>query len=446
MKKLFGTDGIRGEFNEHPMTLDVAYRVGRAVSQVFAGDGTCQKIAVGRDTRESGPVIEEAIVEGVVSTGADALLLGVLPTPGTSFITRDVSACAGIMVSASHNPYQDNGIKIFSSDGFKLPDEREGKIEECVFSGEICRGLGKKGRVSRLCDAGERYKGFLGKSLGEAGTLEGLKVGLDCANGATYRVGPELFTELGASVESLFVEPDGRNINDGCGSQHPQKLSELVVERGLDAGLAFDGDGDRLIAVDEKGSVLTGDQIIAICAKVLKDEGRLKNNLVVTTVMSNIGLGLALKELGVRHYMADVGDRYVLERMLSEGACIGGEDSGHIIFLDYHNTGDGLLTALQLLRAFIREGRPLSELAGLMRVYPQTLINVTVKDKPDIKTVPGIMAAISEVEEELGGKGRVLVRYSGTQPMLRVMVEGPTQEETDEFCKRIAGVVEENLS
>jgi len=302
------------------------------------------------------------------------------------------------------------------------------------------------GKSYRMEDARGRYTVFLKHSFPKKYTLEGTKVVLDCANGATYKVAPETFFELGAEVTTLFHEPNGMNINLNCGSQHPEVLAQEVVKRKADVGFAFDGDGDRVIAVDENGTVITGDQIMALCAKVMKKEGELTNNLVVATVMSNIGLGLALKDLGIELLTTKVGDRYVLEKMQETGASIGGEESGHLIFLQHHTTGDGILSALQILAAMKSEQKPLSELARIMKVFPQKLINLTVKNKPDISTVPDIVTAIKEVEEQLGDQGRVLVRYSGTQPMCRVMVEGPTQEDTDNFCQKIAKLVQEKLN
>jgi len=448
MGKLFGTDGIRGLANEHPMTADMALKVGKATAHIFKRKGHHPRIIIGKDTRISGYMIENALVSGICSMGVDAVMIGVMPTPGIAHITNSMRADAGIVISASHNPFHDNGIKIFSGDGFKLPDAKEDEIEELILSEKVDKLHPKPeelGKAYRLEGARGRYITYLKHGFPKEHNLEGMKIGLDCGNGASYKVAPELFFELGAQVTALYVNPDGRNINDDCGSQHPEKLAKEVVENGLDVGLAFDGDADRLIAVDEKGSVLTGDQIIAICAKVLKEEGNLSKNLVVTTVMSNIGLGIALKELDVKHVTTKVGDRYVLEEMRASGACIGGEESGHIIFLDHHTTGDGMLSAIQLLAAMKKEGKPMSELSKVMRVYPQVLINLTVKEKPDIETVPEIVEAIGEVEDKLGDEGRVLVRYSGTQPMCRVMVEGPTQEETEKYCKKIAEVVEKKL-
>jgi len=393
-------------------------------------------------------MIESALQSGICSMGVDAVLLGPLPTPGIAFNTRSMRADAGIVISASHNPYQDNGIKIFAGSGYKLPDEKEAELEELVFSNNWSDSHpepGDLGKAYRMNDAEGRYIVFLKNTFPKDYTLEGMKVVLDCANGATYQVAPQTFFELGAQVNSLFVRPNGTNINLECGSMHPEALAEEVVGSKADIGLAFDGDGDRLIAVDENGNVISGDQILAICAKVLKEENRLPNNRVVSTVMSNLGLNFAFKDMGIELLKASVGDRYVLEMMQANGSIIGGENSGHMIFLEHHTTGDGVLTALQLLAAIQKEGKPLSELARVMTIFPQSLINIDVKTKPEISEVPEIMQAIRQVEDELGEQGRVLVRYSGTQAMCRVMVEGPTQSETDKYCRRIADTVTAKL-
>jgi len=449
MGKLFGTDGIRGVANEYPMTAEMALNIGRATAHLFKRKGHAAKIIIGKDTRISGYMLENALVSGICSMGVNAILVGVIPTPGIAFLTGSMRADAGIVISASHNPFQDNGIKIFGGEGFKLPDETEAAIEQTALANNLHAlrpSPTELGKAYRMEDARGRYIVFLKHAFPKECSLEGTRIVLDCSHGATYRVAPETFTELGADVSTLFDEPDGRNINLGCGSQHPETLAEEVLRTGADAGFAFDGDGDRLIAVDEKGTVLTGDQILALCARVLKNEGALTNNLVVRTVMSNIGLSVTLRELGIDSVMAKVGDRYVLEEMLARGAVIGGEDSGHMIFLNHHTTGDGIITALQVAAAMKKEGKPLSELAKIMKVFPQVLINVTVKTRPEIETVPEIGAAVREAEAELGERGRVLVRYSGTQNLCRIMVEGPSPEETERHCRRIATVVEKRLN
>jgi len=448
MGELFGTDGVRGVANEYPMTAEMALNIGRATAFLFKRKGHIPRIIIGKDTRISGYMLENALVSGICSMGVNALLVGPLPTPGIAFATNSMRADAGIVISASHNPFQDNGIKIFSNEGFKLPDEKEIEIEKLIFSNNMHTlhpSPSELGKAYRIDDARGRYIVFLKNTFPKEHTLEGTKVVLDCAHGATYRVAPDTFFELGADVISLFDQPNGENINAHCGSQHPETLAEEVIKGKADVGFAFDGDGDRVIAVDEKGSVLTGDQIMAICAKEMKKEGKLNKNLVVCTVMSNIGFGIALKQVGIEQVVTKVGDRYVLEEMQAKGAVIGGEESGHVIFLEHHTTGDGIITALQVLAAMKKAQKPLSELAQVMRVFPQKLINVDVKTKPELSTIPEIGAAVRDVEEQLGDKGRVLVRYSGTQNMCRVMVEGPTNEETEKYCGQIADVIGEKL-
>ncbi len=409
MGELFGTDGVRGVANKYPMTAEMALNIGRATAHLFKRKGHTPRIIIGKDTRISGYMLENALVSGICSMGVNALLVGPLPTPGIAFTTNSMRADAGIVISASHNPFQDNGIKIFSREGLKLPDEKELEIENLIFSNKMHTlqpSANELGKASRIDDARGRYIVFLKSTFPKEHTLEGTKVVLDCAHGATYRVAPDTFFELGADVTSLFDEPNGENINAQCGSQHPETLAEEVIKPKADVGFAFDGDGDRCIAVDEKGTVLTGDQIMAICAKEMKKEGTLNNNLVVCTVMSNIGFSIALKELGIEQEATKVGDRYVLEEMQAKRSVIGGEESGHIIFLDHHTTGDGIITALQVLAAMKKAQKPLSELARVMKVFPQKLINVDVKSKPELSTVPEITQAIKAVEEQLGDKSR----------------------------------------
>jgi phosphoglucosamine mutase len=380
--------------------------------------------------------------------GGHPYLVGVLPTPGIAFIATSMRADAGIVISASHNPYEDNGIKIFGGNGFKLSDEQENTIEDLMLGGKLAKLLPpakEMGQAYRMDDAQGRYIVFLKNSFPRDLSMEEMKIVMDTANGATYKVAPEAFIELGAEVEVLHNTPNGLNINDKCGSQHTGDLKKRVQESGAAIGLAFDGDGDRLIAVDEKGNEISGDQILLICAQMLKKEGRLRNDLVVSTVMSNLGLRVACKRYGYQYHAAKVGDRYVLEDMLRLGGVIGGEESGHIIFLNHHTTGDGILSAMQLIAAMARTGKPLSELAKIMEIYPQKLINVNVKSKPDIATIPELKEAISQVEKELGDEGRVLVRYSGTQNMCRVMVEGPSSAVTEKYCSQLAGLVEKVL-
>jgi phosphoglucosamine mutase len=448
MGKLFGTDGIRGEANRYPMDAPTAFALGQAVTHVLRKQGHTTRIVIGKDTRISGYMLESALESGITSMGGEPWLVGVLPTPGIAFMTESMRADAGLVISASHNPYQDNGIKVFSGSGFKLSDEQEEEIEELMLGGGLADKVPpphEMGRAYRLADAHGRYVVFLKNTFPRSLSLEGMKIAVDVSEGATYRVAPEALTELGAELTVIHDEPDGLNINRDCGSQHTADLRRTVVESGAAVGLAFDGDGDRLIAVDEKGAEITGDQILIICARQLKEEDRLQNDLLVSTIMSNLGLTVACKKYGFTHHASKVGDRYVLEDMRRLGAVVGGEESGHMIFLDHHTTGDGILTALQLLAAMLKSGKPLSELAALMDVFPQKLINVDVKSKPDIATVPQIVAAIAQVEAELKDQGRVLVRYSGTQNMCRVMVEGPTAEATEKYCELVAGVVKDAI-
>jgi phosphoglucosamine mutase len=393
-------------------------------------------------------MLESSLESGITSMGGDACMLGVLPTPGIAFAAKCMRANAGIVISASHNPYQDNGIKIFSGSGFKLSDEQEEAIEGLMLSDtrhDLVPPVNEMGISYHLDDISGRYIEFVKNAFPRGLSVDGMKIVLDTANGATYKCAPSVFLELGADVEVIHNSPNGININDNCGSQHTADLRKKVVEKGAAIGLAFDGDGDRLIAVDEKGNELTGDQILLICANHLKGQGRLKNELLVTTVMSNLGLKIACKKYGLRHHASRVGDRYVMEDMIRLGGVIGGEDSGHMIFLDHHTTGDGIIAALQLITAMIRSGKPLSELAKMMDIFPQKLINVDVKRKPDINSEPEIIKVITRAERELGDEGRVLVRYSGTQNMCRVMVEGPSEDVTAKLCKEIADVVKKVL-
>jgi phosphoglucosamine mutase len=447
MRKLFGTDGIRGRANAYPVIPEMAIKVGRAVATIFKSH-TQSKIVIGKDGRISGDMIEHAIAAGICAMGLDAYLTGILPTPGVAFTTASVGADAGIVISASHNPYYDNGIKIFNGDGYKLSDEKEVEIEHLILDERLISSAVSTrdtGRVYTIDDAGNRYENFLYNTVSEKNYFQGLKVVVDCSNGATSQIAPSLLTALGADVQALFVNPDGKNINENCGSQHPEVLQKSVVEKGADIGVAFDGDGDRLIAVDEKGNVATGDQILAVCAKYMKEKGVLKENKVISTVMSNIGLGLALKELGIHHVTTRVGDRYVLEKMISSGAVLGGEDSGHMIFLNHHTTGDGILAAIRLIEVMKSGVKPLSELCKIMTVFPQVLLNVEVQHKPDLKTEPLVRDAIKSIEARLGNSGRVLVRYSGTRPLCRVMVEGPDMETTGRYCRQLADIIKDRI-
>lgn len=448
MSRLFGTDGIRGVANRYPLDCETALVAGRAIAAVFSqaknGSG---RFLIGQDTRISGSMLASALAAGICSMGKDVYLAGVIPTPGVAYLTATDGFDAGIVISASHNPFTDNGIKLFAGDGFKLSDEAERSIEALIGDSPALaresQTIQQVGRINAFDRAGSRYREFLEGvvSDGRAEPFDGTTLIIDGSNGAASEIAPALFRSLGANVKTISCAPDGVNINANCGSQHPRALARAVVAEKADAGLAFDGDADRLIAVDETGAVLSGDQVMAVCARHMLSTGALNSAKVVTTVMSNIGLGQAFEAMGIEHLKAQVGDRYVMETMRKTGAVLGGEDSGHMIFLNHHTTGDGMLAAIKLLEAVHTAGQPLSRLAAVMTVFPQCLINVDVRAKPAIETVDAIVAAIAEVEAKLGDTGRVLVRYSGTQPQCRVMVEGPTETETQSFCKQIADVV-----
>jgi len=426
-RKLFGTDGVRGVANIYPMTAEVALQLGRALAYVIKFGSGRHRIVLGKDTRISGYLLEYATVAGICSMGVDALLLGPFPTPGIAFITSSMRADAGIVISASHNPYQDNGIKFFSGNGYKLPDELEARIEVLMTQPEVegaCPTATEVGQAFRIDDARGRYISFLKSTFPKELELDGLKIVVDCAHGATYRIAPEIFTELGAEVIPLGVRPNGRNINHKCGATSPETVTVLVKRHRADLGVAFDGDGDRVIMVDHRGEIVDGDHILGICALDMLDRERLRRKTVVGTVMSNLGLELALKARGIRLLRTPVGDRYVVEAMLKGGYNLGGEQSGHVVFLNHTTTGDGILTALRVLAAMLRKNQPLAELAGCVQKCPQILINIRVKEKVDLMTVPQARQAIHEAEKRLGANGRLLVRYSGTEPKLRIMTEG----------------------
>lgn len=449
MGRLFGTDGIRGAANSYPLTVEMFINIGRALAHLYRQPGHIPQIIIGKDTRLSGDMLESALAAGICSAGGNALMAGMLPTPGVAFLIGSLPADAGVVISASHNPFEDNGIKIFGPGGLKLSDENELAIEAWLLDADastLCASPGQCGRIAPLADAESRYMDFVKKSFPPPASLDGIRIVLDCSHGAASHIAPATFRQLGVQVATLFNTPNGVNINLNCGSQHPEALAEAVVAQRAAAGFAFDGDADRLIAVDEKGTILTGDQILTICAAALKKAGRLAGNLVVRTVMSNCGMGVALQSLGIESVMTDVGDRAVLQAMQNLGAVIGGEDSGHLIFLDHHNTGDGMITALQVLAVMQQEARPLSELAQIMTVFPQTLINVPVTRKDDPDTIPELVRIIKDVENKLGREGRVLVRYSGTQNLCRIMVEGPRADLTERYCRQIAAVVQEKLA
>ncbi|MGQ9631696.1 MAG: phosphoglucosamine mutase [bacterium] len=445
MRKLFGTDGVRGVANVEPLTPELAFSLGRSGAYLLrstGGDG----ILVGKDTRLSCDMLEGAIVAGICSAGVDVYRVGVMPTPAVAYLTRKLGCCAGVMISASHNPFPDNGIKFFSSEGYKLPDEMELEIERSIERGVDYRPTGGEiGRVREIESAEEEYIDFALSSSDGLNLSSGRRIVLDCANGATFRVAPELMRRLGVEPIVINDKPNGVNINDRCGSLHLESLRDKVLDTGADFGLAFDGDGDRVIFIDGRGETMDGDKIMALCAKYMKDKGRLKNNVIVATVMSNIGLHIAMRSAGIEVRSTQVGDRYVLEEMRRVGAVLGGEQSGHIIFLDRSTTGDGIITALQVMR--IVEGKccDLSELASIMTSYPQVLINVKVREKRDLSEMPGVARRIREAEEALGDEGRVLVRYSGTELLARVMVEGKNKEEIERMAQSIVDEIEEEI-
>jgi len=449
MKKLFGTDGVRGVANIHPMTTETAMQLGRAAAYIFKSSSKRRhRIVIGKDTRLSGYMLESALVAGICSMGVDVLLVGPLPTPGIANITKSMRADAGVVISASHNPFQDNGIKFFSADGYKLPDEIELKMEKLLDSKKIeaLRPTATEvGKAFRIDDAAGRYIVFLKNSFPPELDLAGLKIVLDCGNGAAYKVAPAVFEELGAEVIPLGVKPNGTNINAGCGSLHPEVISEAVKQHRADIGIALDGDADRVIVCDEFGNEVNGDQIMAICATDMIARKQLKKKPLVATVMSNMGLDIALRKVGGKIIKTAVGDRYVVEEMRKGGYNLGGEQSGHLIFLDNNTTGDGVLAALQLLAVMRRREKPLSELAEVMIPLPQVLVNVRVRERQDIMTIPPVAAAIRGVEEKLGNEGRVLIRYSGTEPLLRIMLEGQDKYEITGWANEIADLVKQQI-
>jgi phosphoglucosamine mutase len=448
-RRLFGTDGVRGVANIHPMTAETALQLGRAAAYLFKHDDRRCRIVIGKDTRLSGYMLESALVAGICSMGVDALLVGPLPTPGIAFLTASMRADAGVVISASHNPYQDNGIKFFARDGFKLPDDIEARLEELVFDPDAIDALrptaAEVGKAFRIDDAVGRYVVFLKNSFPREYDLVGMKIVLDCAHGAAYKVAPEVFTELGAEVFAYGDKPNGTNINAGCGSMHPEVIAKAVREHGAHLGIALDGDADRCIFVDEHGQEVDGDHILAICGTHLLAGNRLPKKTVVATVMSNLGLDIALRGAGGRVVKTAVGDRYVVEEMRKHGYRLGGEQSGHMIFLDHNTTGDGVVTALQVLSIMQQTGKPLSELARVMTALPQVLVNVRVRERRPIEKVPELASKVRQVNAHLGDSGRLLIRYSGTEPLLRIMLEGQDQTEITALADDLAASVEQHL-
>ena len=451
-RKLFGTDGIRGVAGVHPITGEVALALGRALTITArdAGGRSRPRIVVGKDTRLSGYMLETALASGICSMGGEVMLVGPLPTPGISFITSSMRADAGVVISASHNPYGDNGIKLFGPDGFKLPDATEAEIERRMADEDLAaraaRGAGV-GQASRIEDARGRYVVELKHTFPRELTLDGVRLVVDCANGAAYRTAPAVFRELGAEVRALGVSPNGRNINARCGSLHPEVTAREVKKRRAHAGVALDGDADRLILIDERGEIVDGDAVMALLATRMLARRKLKKKTLVATVMSNLGLDLALRAAGGKVVRTDVGDRYVVEEMRRRGYCLGGEQSGHLIFLDHATTGDGILAALQVLAVMVREKRPLSEIvSGIMERVPQTLVSFPVGRKAPIESLPSARREIEKARRELGDLGRVFVRYSGTEAKARVLVEGPSPEKNEAHAARVRAALEADLA
>lgn len=446
-RKLFGTDGIRGRANVYPMTGEVMFELGRALAMAFRplppkkGE---RRVLIGKDTRRSGYMLEDALAAGLCSIGVHVLHVGPMPTPGLAFLTVDMRCEAGAMISASHNPFEDNGIKFFSRDGFKLPDELEARIESLMGSEELKRQRpvgADVGRARRIDDASGRYIVFLKKTFPNKLSLDGLRIAVDCAHGAAYKVAPTVLEELGAEVIPTGASPNGTNINDGCGALHPESVAQLVRRYRADVGIALDGDADRVILADERGEVVDGDRVLAMCALEMQQSGALARNTVVATVLSNLGLELALKRAGIQLLRTDVGDRYVVEAMQREKLNLGGEPSGHIVFLDHNTTGDGMLTALQVLAMLRRHERPLSELADVIDPVPQVMRSVQVREKPPLEELSGVQAALERIDRDLKGRGRIHVRYSGTEPVARVMVEGEDRRRIGELAEEVCAQI-----
>jgi phosphoglucosamine mutase len=443
-ERLFGTDGVRGQAGVPPLDPETVRRLGAALVRALPG-GAPRRLLSGRDTRASGGWIERELAWGAASEGATVTSAGVVPTPAIAYLARAGGFGAGVMISASHNPFEDNGIKVFSGGGEKFTEDLERHVEAIVADGSWRVPAGEAPAVPPM-PLVDRYVAHLRDVLPDRGALGGLRLAIDCANGATTEVAPRLFRELGFEVDCLACQPDGRNINLDCGSTHPERLAARVRGDGFRLGVAFDGDGDRAIFVDQAGHVVNGDAILLLCAAQMKREGRLRGNAVVATVMSNLGLEVGLKQIGVDLIRCAVGDKYVMEEMLKRGLSLGGEQSGHVIFADYLFTGDGLCTALNVLRTMAATGKGLSELAGALVTYPQVLMNVRVRARVDLATVPAISAVIAGVQQRLGGAGRLLVRYSGTEPLLRIMLEGPDREQIEQWGREIVAVVQAHLA
>ena len=447
MGKLFGTDGIRGKANVYPITPEVALKMGKAIAAVFGAKGQGQTRAIiGKDTRLSGYMLETALTSGLVSMGMDVHLVGPMPTPAVAHLTKSMIADVGIMITASHNPSEDNGIKIFDGSGFKLPDEIEEKIEDLILGEDdiVPPVPANTGKAFRIDDAGGRYIEYAKGSIDNK-SLRGMKIVLDSAHGAAYDLSPQIFRELGADVISINTSPNGLNINDGCGALYPHKMAPLVIENNADCGIAFDGDADRVIFCDAKGNVVDGDRIIAMCALDLKERGRLRNNTVAITVMTNLGFHKAMEANGIDVVTTPVGDRHIIEAMRKHDYVIGGEQSGHIIFKDFATTGDGTIGALMVLALMKRTGKSVSELAECMDVFPQKLTNLPVREKPPIESIDAIQETIKECETALGATGRCMLRYSGTENKLRILLEAESQEDVDTWTEKFVAIVKQEL-
>lgn len=446
--KVFGTDGVRGRANKYPMVPEIALALGRAAGKIFRKRSEKVRVVIGKDTRLSCYMFENALIAGLCSMGVDTLMVGPLPTPGVAFITRAYRADAGIVISASHNPFNDNGIKFFDAEGFKLPDEWEAEMEGYIKTGNFDDSLPADsdiGKNTKIIDADGRYIEFVKATFPRGISLKNLTIALDCANGAGYKVAPLVFRELDAKVYTYGNSPNGLNINEGCGSMHPETVQKGVIDHHADVGIALDGDADRVILVDENAQIVDGDTLLAICARDMQKRGLLKNNRVVATVMSNLGFIKAMEKLGIEVIKSQVGDRYVIQDMLKHDAILGGEQSGHTIFLDHNTTGDGLVCALQVLRIMIETDSKLSDLASFVQRYPQVCLNIKVKSKPPIDAISGLPEAIAQVESLLGDAGRVLVRYSGTEKVCRIMVEGTKQKQVLQLANMLAMVVREKI-
>lgn len=446
--KIFGTDGVRGRANVSPMNVETALALGRAAGKIFRNRDGKHRVIIGKDTRLSCYMFENALISGLCSMGVDTLMLGPFPTPGVAFITRAYRADAGIVISASHNPYYDNGIKFFSSEGFKFPDSWEKEMEDLVRKGTFEDCLPRDndiGKNTKINDADGRYIEYLKATFPRRLSLKNLTIALDCANGAAYKVAPLVFRELDATVFTYGNLPDGLNINKGCGSLHPETIMKAVIDHRADVGIALDGDADRVIMVDENAQIVDGDTILAICARDMKKQGILRHDKVVSTVMANFGFIKSMESLGIEVIKSQVGDRYVIQDMLQHDANLGGEQSGHMIFLDHNTTGDGLVSALQVLRIMIETDSKLSDLATVFKKYPQAIVNVKVASKPPLESLKHVKTLLTQVENTLADSGRVLIRYSGTENICRVMVEGPKQKQVHQMANTIALAIEEEI-